>query len=383
MAKRKLARTACKYALQRFFIACPIRPQAKAIYWEDMLALLAGQILKYSISDLSITLKNGSYIQLFGLGGKSSGARLEGTPWHGGIIDEYANCPANVFQTNIMPMLSEFKGWVWFIGVPEGRNHYYEFYQRGLDEDAFPDWASYTWPSSDILDAEEIELARRELDERTFRQEYEGSFESYQGLLYYNWDEGRFVRDIPEDPNLPLWLTTDFNKAPLNWNVAQLPYFNNVQRAHFIDQIDIPFNAKTPQAIEMFIKRYEHRKYKIVYITGDASGSHESHRDWTTDYSIMGTALENAGWQIVWHVPDANPGINNRVNIGCSIIGHNRLLVSPKCTRLIYDLGMNEGDDKGAKDKSDPLQTHASDNFDYLMWAAFSQQFFGNKIKQL
>ena len=386
VAKRSLALEAMENENHRYAICAPIRPQAKAIYWNDMLALLKGCYLPSGVSktDLSITLINGTFIQLFGLGGSGANSdaasRLEGTPWHGVLIDEYAKCPPDVFKTNIRPMLAEFKGWCWFVGKPTGRNHYYEYYLRGLSND-FPEWDSYTWFSSDILDPEEVEAARREMDERTFRQEFEGSFESYEGLLYYNWDN-KYVKPLVEEPLLPLWITSDFNKSPMNWNIAQIPYVGNIQHCRMIDQIDIGFNAKTPQAIEMFIKRYSHRQYKVVYITGDMSGSHESHRDWTTDYAIMGTALENAGWEVIWKVPKQNPGINNRVNVGCSIIAHDRLLVDPKCTRLIYDFERNESDGKGAKDKSDLLQTHASDNFDYLMWAAFGNQFFGAKATQ-
>ncbi len=108
-----------------------------------MLALLKGSYLLSGVSktDLSITLTNGAFVQLFGLGGKGANSdtasRLEGQPWHGGLIDEYAKCPPDVFDLNIRPMLAEFEGWCWFIGKPVGRNHHYTYHLRGLDPDDY------------------------------------------------------------------------------------------------------------------------------------------------------------------------------------------------------------------------------------------------------
>ena len=93
--------------------------------------------------------------------------------------------------------------------------------------------------------------------------------------------------------------------------------------------------------------------------------------------------LKEGGFQIVFRVPPANPNINNRVNIACSLLAHERLLVDPKCHRLINDFQRNEGDGKGAKDKTDPQQTHASDNFDYFVWQNFASDFYKTGVKQL
>ena len=379
-AKRFLALEAMRNPGHRYFIAAPIRPQAEAIYWLDMLALLKGCYHESGISKtkLSITLINGAYIQLFGLGGAGANsdapARLEGTPCHGGIIDEYAKCPANVFEENIRPMLAEFQGWCWFVGKPVGRNHHYDMHLRGLDPH-FPDWRSYTWPSGDILPAEEIEAARREMDPRTFRQEFEGSFESYEGLLYYCFED-RMIQELPDDPRLRLNLSCDFNKAPLIWNVYQLPYRQNHQCLDAINEIHIPVNAKTPHAAQMFIDMYGGRQFKSVKITGDAANNYEGTHDHQTDYTIMNRVFEGAGWDIEWAVPDANPGINNRVNVGNSLMSSDRFRIDPKCVMLIRDFHRNESDNKGAKDKSDKLQTHASDNFDYEIWSEFSADFY-------
>lgn len=385
LAKRYVAQEAMANAGHRYFIAGPTRPQIEAIYWEDMKALLDGHIRKKSETKLCIWLDNGSFIQLFGLGGTSkgsgTGARIEGTPWHGGIIDEYANCPPESFDHNIMPALSEFGGWCWFIGVPEGRNHYYEFYMRGLD-DSRPEWGSFTWKSSDIISPAEVELAKRDMDPRMYRQEYEGAFESFAGMLYYSWDH-RYIAPVVLNPFQPLWLSADFNKSPMIWNIYQVEQRQMRDCLNVLDEINIPINAKTTQAAHEFVRRYKNHPIKTVYLTGDSSGNHESWRDWSTDYVIIKSVLKEAGFDIVWRVPKGNPSINNRVNIACSLFFHGRVLVHPKCIRLIYDLDRNESDGKGAKNKEDKMQTHASDNFDYVIWQIFSAAFYGKTVKRL
>lgn len=368
-----------------------------------MLALLKGSYRKKDVSktELSITLKNGTFIQLFGLGGKGegsdAGARLEGTPWDGGIIDEYARCPKDVFQDSIRPALAETKGFCWFVGKPVGRNHQYDYYLRGIRNplsyidgnpgtgvnNEYPDWASFTWHSSTILDAEEIEAAKRDTDERTFLQEYEGSYESYDGQLYYNWD-AKFTLPVKVDPNLPLKLSCDFNKSPMVWTIYQIVYRNGKRCLNALDEIAIYNNAKTVQAARMFVQKYGSHSVKELRITGDASADHESWRDHTTDYVLMDEIFtKEGGFTTTYTVPSHNPSINNRVNIVCSLLANVRLLVHPQCERLIYDLERNESNGKGAKEDKDKLQTHASDTLDYEVWDDFAKEFYKAEAKQL
>ena len=66
-----------------------------------------------------IPLKNGAQIWVVGL---DRPERIEGTPWDGGVLDEYGNMRANAWPEHIRPALSDRGGWCDFTGVPEGRN---------------------------------------------------------------------------------------------------------------------------------------------------------------------------------------------------------------------------------------------------------------------
>ncbi|MBI5643378.1 MAG: hypothetical protein HY954_07885, partial [Deltaproteobacteria bacterium] len=222
LAKRKLVMSLPgrkPWSDPRYFAAAPTRDQAKRIFWKDLKSLTPlNWIKRVYETDLCLVTRFESEIWVVGL---DKPQRIEGTPWDGGVLDEYANMRASAWPENIRPALSDRMGWCWFIGVPEGLNHYKELvdYARGGED---PEWGIYSWRSSDILPATELEAARRILDERTFRQEYEGSFEGATGMAYYSYDSKRHEDPgITLNPNLPIAVCCDFNVDPCVWEIAQ------------------------------------------------------------------------------------------------------------------------------------------------------------------
>ena len=123
----------------------------------------------------------------------------------------------NVWDEHVRASLSTSDrplGWAWFIGVPEGRNHYYQLCMAANREDR-EDWASFTWKSADIIHPQELLAVKREMDPVVFAQEYEGSFVNFMGRAYYQFDsEKNAVARFEYDPTLPLIFCFDFNVAP-------------------------------------------------------------------------------------------------------------------------------------------------------------------------
>ena len=100
-------------------------------------------------TDLCVTTKYKSELWVLGM---DRPERIEGTPWDGGVLDEYANMKPNAWTENIRPALADRAGWCWFVGVPEGLNHYKDLADyAGSGSDA--DWGLYRWNSSEILPA--------------------------------------------------------------------------------------------------------------------------------------------------------------------------------------------------------------------------------------
>lgn len=390
----KVLDTALRTRDGRFFHGAPVRQQAKDIFWDRIKNNTRYFWSKQpSETELVVFLRNGAEIHVEGL---DKAERIEGQPWNGCHITEFANLKPDAWPAHVRPVLSDTMGFAILDGVPEGRNHFYDLALdacNGIIPETLPlfgafaengEWCYYHWFSSDVLLPSEIAEARRNLDERTFRQEYEGQFLSYEGVLYYNFDRQRNVSEpmAQYNPLCPLFLSTDFNKSPMVWLVGQL----DGRTGRIIDELEISYNAKTQATAQLFCERYAGHQARTVYITGDASGQHESIRDWTTDYLIIDEVLRANGWRVVMDVPPANPNVNNRVNMVCSLLhtitGNVRLFINPVCSRLINDYERNTSDGKGGKDKTDQYQTHASDAADYLVWKWFSNEFYHNGIVQ-
>ena len=140
--------------------------------------------------------------------------------------------------------------------------------------------------------------------------------------------------------------------------------------------------TKSRHLIKDFCNKYKGAQQRLVYLTGDASNKYETHRDFTTDYMIIKDALELAQFKVVMRVPRKNPNINNRVNVVCSLIEHKKIVITDRAEFLINDLISNESDGKGSKSKVDPMQTHASDALDYIIWILYADKFYSNKLKQ-
>lgn len=361
LAKRKLVMELPKkkpWSDARYFAAAPTRDQAKRIFWKDIKALTPGKwVKKVFETDLCITTVFGSELWVAGL---DKPQRIEGTPWDGGVLDEYANMRPTAWSENIRPALSDRGGWCWFIGVPEGLNHYkdlFDYASSGAD----PDWGAYTWKSSEILPADELESARRVLDQRTFRQEYEASFEGAAGRIYYAYDPKRHENGpIRAIPTLPVLICCDFNVDPCVWEVAQ----TDGRTVWVIDEILLR-NTNTVEMGKEALSRYGgHKAGAIIY--GDAAGMNRSTAG-KSDYAL----LYELGFRDQ-RIKKANPNVKDRINALNAMLentaGEARLFHHPRCTALRKDFEAVEWREGGRDiNKSNPLLTHATDALGYFM----------------
>ena len=384
--------TKTEWDINYYFCAAPTRPQAKDIYWNDIKALSRPWWRKKpSETELRVYLKCGDILSDIKVFGMDSPERIEGTPWNGGILDEYGNQKESSFDEHVFPALADRHGWCWLIGVPEGGNHYFRkalkatdnkipqshhlkgSIVRSKDDD---EWAYAHWFSSDILPAREIRTAKNTLDERTYAQEFEGAFNTDAGSLYYAFNRTLVNNDVAAiDPDEMIYLSCDFNKSPMAWVVGQTDTYRRRTRLKIVDHVTVSHDAKTQRTALDFVKKFATHQNKYVVVTGDASNDVEGHRDFTTDYIIIRETLVKYGWRVVTKVRASNPNVNNRVNIANSVFEHRRCYINGECALLILDLERNESDNHGAKDKTDKGQTHASDAFDYLIWLVFAKEF--------
>ena len=397
-AKRKLvvdALTAKGWDAPRFFAAAPTRDQAKAIYWADLKAMFPRQLWAKTPSEteLCIRLINGAEVWVIGM---DKPERIEGRPWNGGILDEYANMKPGAWGENVRPALSDRKGWCWLVGVPEGRNHYYDINQYALHA-GDPEWASFTWKSSDILDPEEVEAARHQLDELVFLQEYEASFVNFVGRAYYPFSDSKHCAPLKYDPKKPIGLCFDFNVEPGVCAIVQeqelpgqyerdpatgvLLLNKPVVGTGVIGEVYIPRNSNTPAVCRKVIEDWgsKHQGQAVLY--GDATGgARGTAKVAGSDWDLIKEALRPVFKErLSSQVPDSNPPERSRVNAMntrlLSADGTVRLMVDAKAApHVVKDLeGVRtlEGGSGEIDKAADRRLTHISDALGYYVVRRF------------
>jgi hypothetical protein len=400
LAKRKIAKRAFKgsaFPDARFFAGAPTRDQAKRIFWKDLKALTKpfwyGQPLE---GELKITLVNGSEIHVIGM---DKPERLEGTPWDGGVLDEYANMKAQAWRENVRPALSDRMGWCDFTGVPEGRNHYYELDRAAqaamLESGPDSAWGHFHWKSADILPPEEIEAAKRDLDELTFQQEYEASFINFEGRAYYTFDEKTHCARLTYEPDAPLIVMLDFNVAPGVAAIGQeqrLP--NGTDGTAIIGEVYIPRNSNTPAVCRKIAQDWKGHRGRVVFY-GDATGGAKGTAkvegsDW--DLVRKNKELRDAfGDRMFFRVPDSNPAERARVNSVNSRLraadGTIRMMVdAAKAPHVVKDfegVALLKGGSGEIDKKADQNLTHLSDAIGYYVEKEFPINRRGISVGQI
>jgi len=329
LAIRELARIA-REPNRRVFYVAPTYRQARQIVWDQLKWRL--QDLRWTDkineTDLTIVLKNGSKISLRGADNPDS---LRGVGLDGIIMDEFAMIDQKAWTEVLRPTLSDRKGSAMFISTPMGQaNWAYDLYNRGLDPTE-SEWSSYQFTTLDggNVSEDEIAQARNDLDERTFRQEYLASFETYSNRLFYAFERAHNI--------LPWTLPTpEILHIGLDFNVGQMSgavFAQTGDTTHVIDEIAL-LSSNTAEVVAEIRERYSRQK---IFVYPDPAGSaRKTSAGGVTDHSI----LANAGFIV--KAPRAhNPvrdGVNAVNSMLCSTSGRRRMMVDPRCRKTIESL---------------------------------------------
>lgn len=384
LAKRKLIKRSLYTAKPwsaNFFAGAPTRDQAKRIFWDDLKAMSPrDMVADTSESELCITYINANTLWVVGL---DKPQRIEGSPWDGGVLDEYANMKSTAWGANVRPALSDRAGWCDLIGVPEGRNHYYDLYRYAMAEMAAKDvdseWGAFTWISADILPPDEIIAAKAELDPLTYAQEYEASFVNFTGRAYYTFiaETHAFAR-LRYNPKGTLALCFDFNVEP---GVAAMVQEQRLPRqgaegTGVIDEVRIPRNSNTPAVCRKILEKYGNHEGRVVCYGDATGGARGSAKVSGSDWDLIEQELRPVyGQRLSFAVKGANPAERSRVNAvnsRClSAAGHVRMMVDPTMApytvKDFEGVVLLEGGSGEIDKKATPDLTHLSDAIGYYI----------------
>lgn len=364
-ARTELVTRALRMGAGRYWYLGPTLKAAKDIFWEDLKAVIdRSWLADKSESELYIRLRNDAELRLHGADDPDS---LRGRPLRFALFDEFADMKARTWAEVIRPSLADWKAPALFIGTPKSFNHFHEFYERGQNPDPrWDSWQSWQFRSIDnpTLDAEEIEEARRTTDPRTFRQEWEASFEAMAGRAYYAFQRAIHRQAVVLEKIAPVCISFDFNVNPATAVIGQkVADEARIWREVFVTHA----GGEATRASAMKAKQLlaEANWKGPIRIYGDPAGT-AAKTTGPADHAVLREVFPNA----TWCIPKAHRHVRDRVaavNARCQTMdGKHHLVVDHSCVHLMADLEQVTFKDNGDLDKtSNPMLTHASDALGY------------------
>lgn len=295
-----------------YFAAAPTHDQAKKIFWDDLKAfsLSSTHEKKPSESNRIIYMNNQSEIHVIGL---DKPQRIEGIPWTGGGIDEFADIKAEAWEANIYPALNtvnptrpDYRAWCWLLGVPDGLNHYYDLCEASKSSEN-ANFKVFHWMTEEIF-PEMAEEAKKIMSAKQYNQEFRASFETASGRIYEDYSDANLTSETIKEHEQLLW-HHDFNYTPMSSGIA----VKRDGKYYVLDEI-ILHSAVTEQSAIEFCERYKDHKNKHVIIYGDPAGRAGEKHGHQSDYTQMEDYLRSEGWRFTRKVSNKHPAIKDRQN---------------------------------------------------------------------
>lgn len=331
---------------KRIAYIAPNYQQARDICWNQLKKICLPITINTNESRLEIevkTQKGGtSYIYLRGW---ESIDTLRGQFYDFLVLDEVASY--RNFWTGwhevLRPTLTDKEGHALFIGTPKGFNHFYDLFNTQNDDYKSFHFTSYDNP---YIKKEEIDKAKDELEDNRFAQEYMGDFRKAEGLVYKEFDRERHVKDLPLYGNEEIITGFDFG-------------YRNPSAG-----LKIYIQGETYYVEDEYYKRQQTNEQ--IYSAISAFNPSSVYADPAEPDRIE--ALNDKGLPMMSVSKDVVAGID-KVH---QMLKSGNLIVSPKCTNLIYEFetyAHNEDkSDKNQDEKPVKMNDHALDALRYAIY---------------
>jgi hypothetical protein len=359
---------------QKIWYIAPTYRMAKQIMWTDLLEAIPKKwIAKVNETTLMIRLINGSRIELKGADKSDT---LRGVGIHFLVLDEFQDMTPDTWTKVLRPTLADTQGDAIFIGTPKAYNYLYELYKLGQRGDFYTDnkgkvrknhWMSWQFmtATSPFIPLSELEAAKRDMDEKSYKQEFEASFETMSGRVYYPFDRNVHVGSYAFNPKLPIWVGMDFNIDPMSAVILQKQLDGALWA---VDEVVLG-SSNTEEVCEELEKRYwRHQDHTVIY--PDPAGGQRQHARGETDIDI----LREKGFRKVKY-RRKHPAVADRVNAVNRMLraadGSVRMFVNEKCKHFIGALEQTIYK-KGSRDvDKDAGVEHAADAAGYCIELEF------------
>jgi len=317
--------------------------------------------VQFNKSDYCITLINGSEIWVGGLDDDKRVEKILGKEYSTIFFNECSQLSYSAIQIALTRLAekSELNKKVYYDENPPSKRHWsYWLFIKLLDPvDSEPldnpeDYACMVMNPKDNMDNIDEDYLKMlsKMPEKERMRFLEGQFtDDSDGAAYYSFDREKHVKPVKKVPGT-LLIGMDFNVMPMTAVIGQ--YYN--ETFHIFDEVFLE-NSDTFKMVDHLIKH----KYRGMVIP-DSTGKNRK-TSGKSDHRI----LEEAGFQIPYV---RNPLQFDRVNNINRLLTDNRIIIDPRCKKLIGDLEKVSWKDNKLDQKTDPMLTHISDALGYMCW---------------
>jgi len=332
------------------------------------------EVEKDNAKDRVIVLENGSTIRM---GSVNQVDSCVGRSYDLIIFDEAALTSEgkDAFNVSLRPTLDRDNARAIFISTPRGKTNWFaEFWNRGFDigadgqHEEFPQWCSIqaTWKDNPRMTEEDVADARKSMSDKEFDQEYEASFNSFEGQIW-SLDEDDIVdpAELNEDGSLKYPQFTP-GEAELDW----------------VSGLDLGFRDATAMCVigydwkaEQFYivdEYYENKKTTAGY----AANVQRLIDRWGIDYVYIDSAAQQTRYDFAqeYDIPtiNAKKSVLDGIGYVASLTDNRKIKVSRDCKKTLAAFDAYRWDPNPNLIKEKPLHDDSSHMADAIRYALYS-----------
>ncbi len=356
---------ACKETSRHAIVRSTFNSIKRSIFMDTMPKVLSVCFpdlkVEWNKTDLMCKFPNGSEIWLFGLD-KNRADRILGLQFSTIYFNEASELDYSPIQT-VISRLAEKNGLkkrVWFDFNPPSQSHwsYYLFIKQlnPVDNEMLENKDEYAHlrinpiDNLDNIDPEYISILEK-MPERERTRFLLGEFsQDNEGSVYYAFDYNRHVKSVNKQHGT-IFVCQDWNVNPMTAVVMQ--YINNT--FYIFDEIFLENSDTYKMADEL-----TRRGYSGAKCITDSTGRNRK-TSGISDHEIM----KQKGFEIV---PTMNPFVRDRTNNANRLLSDDRIVIDPRCKKLINDLSKVVWKNDKIFDGQDKMLGHISDAATYGFW---------------